>query len=101
MYWAKFKNIGHISKNFGPSRKTLRPSWCPKLVTGLTISLGRGTDRHVGGEFSHLAAPTTELEPKILSFCWESLVDTKCGLLTTRKLSYPNLCPSSLLENFK
>jgi len=30
------KNIGHSSKNLGLSRKTLRPYWCPKLVTGLS-----------------------------------------------------------------
>jgi len=29
------KCVGHCSKNLGPSQKTLRPSWCPKLVTGL------------------------------------------------------------------
>jgi len=29
------KCVGHSSKNLGTSRKTLRPSWCPKLVTGL------------------------------------------------------------------
>ena len=40
MCWAYFKNIGHISKNFGHSRKTLRPSWCPKLVTGLGAGVG-------------------------------------------------------------
>ena len=32
------KCIGHSSKNLGPSQKTLRPSWCPKLVTGLVTS---------------------------------------------------------------
>jgi len=37
--WTQFKNIGHSSKNLGPSRKTLRPSWCPKLVTGLLETL--------------------------------------------------------------
>ena len=31
--------IGHSSKNLGPSEKTLRPSWCPKLVTGLICNL--------------------------------------------------------------
>jgi len=30
-----FETIGHSSKNSVPSKKTLRPSWCPKLVTGL------------------------------------------------------------------
>jgi len=35
MCCARFKNIGHSSKNLDPSRKTLRPSWCPKVVTGL------------------------------------------------------------------
>jgi len=29
------KTIGHSLKNLGPSQKTLRPTWCPKLVTGL------------------------------------------------------------------
>jgi len=29
------KCVRHCSKNLGPSQKTLRPSWCPKLVTGL------------------------------------------------------------------
>ena len=33
MCWTQFKNIGQSSKNLGPYRKTLRPSWCPKLVT--------------------------------------------------------------------
>jgi len=33
--WTWFKSIGHSSKNLGPSQKTLRPSWCPKLVTSL------------------------------------------------------------------
>jgi len=29
------KTIGHRLKNLGPSQKTLRPTWCPKMVTGL------------------------------------------------------------------
>jgi len=29
------KTIGHSLKNSGPSQKTLRHPWCPKLVTGL------------------------------------------------------------------
>jgi len=29
------KCVGHSLKNLGPSEKTLRPTWCPKLVTGL------------------------------------------------------------------
>jgi len=35
MCWTSFKTIGHSSKAWGPSQKTLRPSWCSKLVTGL------------------------------------------------------------------
>jgi len=30
------KLLDTVQKNVGPSKKTLRPSWCPKLVTGLT-----------------------------------------------------------------
>ena len=37
MCWTQFKNIGHSSNNLGRSRKTLRPSWCPKLVTAQRI----------------------------------------------------------------
>ena len=29
------KCVGHSFKYLGPSQKTLRPTWCPKLVTGL------------------------------------------------------------------
>jgi len=29
------KCVGHNLKNLGPSQKSLRPSWCSKLVTGL------------------------------------------------------------------
>jgi len=32
------KCVGHSSKSLGPSQKTLRPTWCPKLVTGLLIT---------------------------------------------------------------
>jgi len=38
------KCVGHslkmldIVQKFGPSQKTLRPSWCPKLVTGMVLS---------------------------------------------------------------
>ena len=32
MYWTSIKIIGHTSKILGPSQKTLRPSWWPKLV---------------------------------------------------------------------
>jgi len=32
---ALLKTIGHSLKNLGPSQKTLRHPWCPKLVTGL------------------------------------------------------------------
>jgi len=35
--WTQFEDIGHSSKILGPSRKTLRPSWCPKLVTDLLV----------------------------------------------------------------
>jgi len=32
------KNVlGHSWKNLGPSQRTLRHSWCPKLVTGLVM----------------------------------------------------------------
>jgi len=30
-----FKAIGHSLKKLDPSQKTLRHSWCPKLVTGV------------------------------------------------------------------
>jgi len=40
MCWAYFKNIGRISKKFGPFRKTLCLTWCHKLVTyGILIFL--------------------------------------------------------------
>jgi len=29
------KTIGHSLKKLGPTQKILRPTWCPKLVTGL------------------------------------------------------------------
>ena len=35
--WACFETIGHNLKNLGPSQKTLRPPWCPKLVTGVEV----------------------------------------------------------------
>ena len=35
MCWTKSKTIGHSSKTFGTSQKTLRTPWCPKLVTCL------------------------------------------------------------------
>jgi len=35
MCWKQFKNIGQSLKNLGPSQKTLRNTWCPKLVTDL------------------------------------------------------------------
>jgi len=31
------KCVGHSLKNLGLSQKTLRPPWCPKLVTGLPV----------------------------------------------------------------
>ena len=33
-----FETIGHSLKNLSPSQKTLRPPWCPKLVTGLSVT---------------------------------------------------------------
>jgi len=27
------------TKNLGPSQKTFRPTWCPKLITGLATSV--------------------------------------------------------------
>jgi len=33
--WAWFKTIGHGLKNLGPSQEILRPTRCPKLITGL------------------------------------------------------------------
>jgi len=33
------KCVGYSLKNLGPSQRTLRPSWCSKLVTGLHHSL--------------------------------------------------------------
>jgi len=38
MCWTSFETVGHSSKTLGPSKKTPRPSWCPKLVTGLHVS---------------------------------------------------------------
>jgi len=40
LHWTWFKTIGHGSINLRPSQKTLRPSWCPKLVAGLLKSPG-------------------------------------------------------------
>jgi len=37
MCLTQFETIEHSLKNVGPSQKTLRPSWCPKLVTGLVV----------------------------------------------------------------
>jgi len=31
------KCVGHSLKNLIPFQKTLRPTWCPKMVTGLAI----------------------------------------------------------------
>jgi len=33
-----FKTIGHSLTKLTTSQKTLRPNWCPKLVTGLVAS---------------------------------------------------------------
>jgi len=33
------KCVRHCLKNLGRSQKTLRPAWCPKLITGLSITL--------------------------------------------------------------
>jgi len=41
MCWKLFKTIGHYFKNLGPSQKTLRSAWCPKLVTGLAEATHR------------------------------------------------------------
>jgi len=35
MCWTLFKTIGQSLKKLGPSQKTLRPTWCPKLVMDL------------------------------------------------------------------
>jgi len=35
MCWTYFKNIGNSLENLSHFQKTLRPRWCPKLVTGL------------------------------------------------------------------
>jgi len=43
MCWTQFEHIRHSSKILGPSRKTLRPSWYPKLVTGLVMDFNCGT----------------------------------------------------------
>jgi len=34
------KTIGHSLKNLGPSQKTLRHPWCPKLLAGLLMANG-------------------------------------------------------------
>ena len=45
--WTSFKTIGHSSKKLGPSQKTLRPSWCPKLVTGLLARIYGSSVKYV------------------------------------------------------
>ena len=35
--------VGHNLKNLGPSQKTLRPAWCPKLVMGLYTTTVQGS----------------------------------------------------------
>jgi len=40
MFWTKFKSIERSVKNLSPSQKTLRPTWRPKLVTGLICGVG-------------------------------------------------------------
>jgi len=42
------KCVRHSLKNLVPSQKTLRPTWCPKLVTGLLCP---------GGPRVHLSGP--------------------------------------------
>jgi len=38
MCWTYFETVGHSLKNLGPSQKTLRSPYCPKLVTCLVAS---------------------------------------------------------------
>ena len=37
--WTYFESIEHSLENLGHSQKTLRPTWCLKLVTGLRKGL--------------------------------------------------------------
>jgi len=48
--WTSFKTFGHSSNILGLSQKTLRPSWCPTLVTGLfmTPKISQDKDSEVG-----------------------------------------------------
>jgi len=54
--WTKFKIIRHSSKIFGPSQKTLRTPWCPKLVTCL---------KEAGVEKKHCCQKSAFLEPML------------------------------------
>jgi len=36
-YFKLFKTIGHSFKKLRPSQKTLRPTWCPKLIADLIV----------------------------------------------------------------
>jgi len=45
MCWTNFKTIGQSLNNLDPSQKTLRPTWCPKLVTDLRTIMLRNNQR--------------------------------------------------------
>jgi len=67
------KCVGRNLKNLGPSQKTLRHPWCPKLVTGLLI-----TQKEV----------TTEMLNS--QTIWKT-VDYSCAPMASRRTS-GNLC---------
>jgi len=39
------KCVGHSLKNLGSSQRNFRPTWCPKVVTGLFIPVYKGERR--------------------------------------------------------
>jgi len=69
MCWTWFKTIGRSLKNLGPSQKTIRPTWCPKLVTGLVCRKILFLVVFVQIEKTYLSLPFVLLEGAEQFFC--------------------------------
>jgi len=69
------KSVGHCLKHLGPSQKTLRHTWCPKLVTVLLSPMGLA--------FIYPALPTCLVVYAQKSDCHF------CVVIVVKKLMYP------------
>jgi len=86
------KCVGHRLKNLGPSQKTFRSHWCPRLVTGLLIHLQYANKINIA---------TPQITILILALSYTAELNVQLKLAETAVFSKSGKSIQHSLKNFQ